>query len=213
MLIGRLGITKVSYPPPSPLSPHPADEKSELLVSFFNSALPLLSDKKGSSILVTLFEGEPYSLWNIRDLGRHCGLEVARSWKFQPEVWVGYAHCRTLGVIKGRDGRDGGGEKDGGKRGWKGEERKARCFEFVRRGEGIVVGAGKGKKDVSSDEDDEDLGIDGVVENDLEDGNGGQEMNGDLSQDESETNTADESWEGIESDSTPDESNGYEDVD
>ncbi|KAK5018032.1 hypothetical protein LTR60_001677, partial [Cryomyces antarcticus] len=42
----------------------------ELLVSFFRAALPLLNPANGS-IIVTLFDGSPYSLWNIRDLARH----------------------------------------------------------------------------------------------------------------------------------------------
>ncbi|TVY37244.1 25S rRNA (uridine-N(3))-methyltransferase, partial [Lachnellula subtilissima] len=79
----------------------------ELLVSFFTSTLPLLSRKPGSSIIITLFEGAPYTLWNIRDLGRHSGLEVKRSWKFQREVWAGYRHARTLGVVRGKDGKEG----------------------------------------------------------------------------------------------------------
>ncbi|TVY84159.1 25S rRNA (uridine-N(3))-methyltransferase, partial [Lachnellula suecica] len=87
----------------------------ELLVSFFAATKPLLSPTPGSSILVTLFEGPPYTLWNIRDLARHSGLEVKRSWRFQREVWTGYRHARTLGVVKG-----GGG--------WKGEERDARMY-------------------------------------------------------------------------------------
>jgi 25S rRNA (uracil2634-N3)-methyltransferase len=78
-------------------------------------------------------------------LGRHSGLEVKRSWRFQREVWRGYRHARTLGVVKG-----GGG--------WKGEEREARMFEFVRKGEGVEQGKGKGKGGESSDEDEEDGG-------------------------------------------------------
>ncbi|KAI6715957.1 hypothetical protein PZA11_002400 [Diplocarpon coronariae] len=121
----------------------------ELLVSFFKRALPSLSPKKGSSIIVTLFEGEPYTLWNIRDLARHSGLEVAQSFCFQAKAYPGYKHARTLGVVKGKDGKEGGG--------WKGEERSARSYVFVRKGEGVVMGAGKGKmaKSASSDDDDE----------------------------------------------------------
>ncbi|EOD47838.1 putative protein of unknown function DUF2431 protein [Neofusicoccum parvum UCRNP2] len=51
----------------------------ELLVSFFTAALPLLSPtanpdsavSPNPTIVVTLFEGEPYTLWNVRDLARH----------------------------------------------------------------------------------------------------------------------------------------------
>ncbi len=122
--------------------------KLELLVSFFKNSLQSLSPKPGSSIIVTLFEGEPYTLWNIRDLGRHSGLEVKRSWWFQASAYPGYRHARTLGVVKGKNGETGGG--------WKGEERAARSYEFVRKGEGVVVGVGKKGKESSDDDDDED---------------------------------------------------------
>lgn len=152
----------------------------ELLVSFFNSTLPLLSPRPGSSILVTLFEGPPYTLWNIRDLGRHAGLELKRSWKFQREVWKGYRHARTLGVVKGKDGKEGAG--------WRGEERAARMYEFVRKGEGAVGGVGAGKKNKGgeiSDEDDigledEELDLDEILE------------------DHTNENRTEETWEGIE---------------
>ncbi|KAK7538977.1 hypothetical protein IWX49DRAFT_599668 [Phyllosticta citricarpa] len=93
----------------------------ELLVSFFRSAVPLLSPSPPSptpsTIIVTLFEGEPYTLWNVRDLARHVGLKVQRSFRFQFDAYPGYKHARTLGNIEG-----GGG--------WKGEERAARTFVF-----------------------------------------------------------------------------------
>ncbi|KAK5702146.1 hypothetical protein LTR17_022573 [Elasticomyces elasticus] len=91
----------------------------ELLVSFFKAAIPLLADN--GTIVVTLFEGEPYDLWNIRDLARHSALEVQRSFKFAADVYPGYSHARTLGNI------DGGG-------GWKGENRDARSFVFQKQG-------------------------------------------------------------------------------
>ena len=121
-----------------------------LLVEFFKHAIPSLSPKPGSSIIVTLFEGEPYTLWNIRDLGRHSGLEVKESFKFQAKAYPGYRHARTLGVVKSKIGEVGGG--------WKGEERPARSYVFVRKGEGAVVGNGmKGKEESSDDEEEEDL--------------------------------------------------------
>ncbi|KAG4433818.1 hypothetical protein IFR05_010700 [Cadophora sp. M221] len=120
----------------------------ELLVSFFKHALPSLSPTHGSSIIVTLFEAEPYTLWNIRDLARHSGLEVALSFRFQASAYPGYKHARTLGVVKGKGGKEGGG--------WRGEERSARSYVFVRKGEGVVVGPGKGKKTDSSDDDEEE---------------------------------------------------------
>ncbi|CAG8981226.1 hypothetical protein HYALB_00003824 [Hymenoscyphus albidus] len=145
----------------------------ELLVAFFTNCLPLLSPTPGSSFLITLFEGEPYTLWNIRDLARHSGLEVKRSFRFQAAAYPGYKHARTLGVVKGKDGKVGGG--------WKGESRSSRTYEFVRKGEGEVQGPGKNKKgdDSSDDEDDateeemvdvEEVGDHGGIE-DEKDGN------------------------------------------
>ena len=87
----------------------------ELLIGFFKSAMPLLGSE--GSIIVTIFEGEPYDLWNIRDLARHVGLKVERSFTFQPSAYPGYKHARTLGNIEG-----GGG--------WKGEDRLARTYIF-----------------------------------------------------------------------------------
>jgi 25S rRNA (uracil2634-N3)-methyltransferase len=76
-------------------------------------------------ILVTLFEGEPYTLWNIRDLARHCGLKVVESFRFPWEAYPGYAHARTIGEItRGKD-RTAEGKRRGA---WRGEERDARCF-------------------------------------------------------------------------------------
>ncbi|KAK4551947.1 hypothetical protein LTR86_010739 [Recurvomyces mirabilis] len=102
----------------------------ELLVNFFKSASALLAE--GGKIVVTLFEGEPYTLWNVRDLARHAELEVQRTFKFVAEAYPGYSHARTLGNI------DGGG-------GWKGEDREAKSFVFQRKG----ADTAKNKKSMS----------------------------------------------------------------
>lgn len=99
----------------------------ELLVEFFKCTPRLLAPS--GTIVVTLFEGEPYTLWNIRDLARHSGLDVQRSFKFQAEAYPGYSHSRTLGNIEG-----GGG--------WKGEDRDARSYVFCVKDAGIN-GAGR----------------------------------------------------------------------
>lgn len=123
----------------------------ELLVGFFKAAVSLLSvpdsedededededdygDGYGSEsdgkeprrtqpgqILVTLFEGEPYTLWNIKDLARHAGLRIVTSFRFPWSSYEGYAHARTLGEVEG---------KQGGRGGWKGEDREARMYVF-----------------------------------------------------------------------------------
>lgn len=118
-------------------------ENLELLVSFFRSAMGIIAST--GTIIVTLFEGEPYSLWNIRDLARHAGLKVGRSFQFDGDMYPGYAHVRTLGDI------EGGGA-------WKGADRKARTYIFERSvielGDSRIVRPSKRKhEDSSSDED------------------------------------------------------------
>lgn len=92
-------------------------------------------------ILVTLFEGEPYTLWNIRDLARHCGLQVIESFKFDWSVYPGYHHARTIGdVVSGKD-RNSEREEKGS---WRGEERDARCYIIAPKDE--VDSQNKSKK-------------------------------------------------------------------
>ncbi|KAL4753827.1 hypothetical protein BDW72DRAFT_14283 [Aspergillus terricola var. indicus] len=101
-------------------------------------------------ILVTLFEGEPYTLWNIRDLARHAGLRVVTSFKFPWACYRGYSHVRTLGEIEGKDGARGG---------WRGEDREARMYVFeVKTDDQPQSGAtGKRKKrPTDMDESDSD---------------------------------------------------------
>jgi 25S rRNA (uracil2634-N3)-methyltransferase len=117
-----------------------------MLVSFFKAVKPLLAPH--GTVIVTLFEGEPYTLWNIRDLARHSGLEVQRSFRFQADAYPGYAHARTLGNLEG-----GGG--------WKGEERLSRSYVFQHKGAADVVQkqqakTNKRKKMEESDDEDSD---------------------------------------------------------
>ncbi|POS84602.1 hypothetical protein EPUL_003720, partial [Erysiphe pulchra] len=121
----------------------------DLLVSFFKNALSCLSSTTSSSIIVTLFEGEPYTLWNIRDLARHSGLIVARSFSFEFGVYPGYKHSRTIGVIKSESGKDSNG--------WKGEDRSARTYIFIRKEEGPSIDL-KRKRDQDSSDDESDVG-------------------------------------------------------
>jgi len=158
--------------PPSPIPSSPAYAPAELLravgaellVSFFKAAMPLLAPPSSpptgtdpsSAIVVTLFDGEPYTLWNIRDLARHVGLKVSRSFKFQSSAYPGYRHARTLGNV--------GGVVGGGA--WRGEERAARTYVFEvdggdragarGRGNGSGDGVGRGKRKRGGSEEDED---------------------------------------------------------
>ncbi|KAL2848468.1 hypothetical protein BJY01DRAFT_156283 [Aspergillus pseudoustus] len=105
---------------------------------------------ESGQILVTLFEGEPYTLWNIRDLARHAGLKVVTSFRFPWACYRGYSHARTIGEIEG---------KDGGRGGWRGEDREARTYVFeVKTDDNTPLlrrAAGKRKKR-SAEPDDSD---------------------------------------------------------
>jgi 25S rRNA (uracil2634-N3)-methyltransferase len=94
----------------------------ELLQGYFKSARELLVPKTGT-ILVTLFEGMPYELWNIKALAKDAGLVTHRSFRFDASEYPGYKHVRTLGNIKG----GGGGA-------WKVEDRLARVYVFGLEG-------------------------------------------------------------------------------
>ncbi|KAK4455833.1 hypothetical protein QBC34DRAFT_373595 [Podospora aff. communis PSN243] len=125
----------------------------ELLVEFFKRAMLSLAPR--GKVVVTLFEGEPYTLWNVRDLGRHAGLAVERSFRFRAEAYPGYRHARTLGVV-----RKGGGKGAESETRWRGEERRARSYVFVRREDAPVPGA-KRRKGEESESESESSGSEG----------------------------------------------------
>jgi 25S rRNA (uracil2634-N3)-methyltransferase len=145
------------------------------LVGFFKSALQSLAPK--GSIVVTLFEGTPYTLWNIRDLARHSGLQVERSFKFQASAYPGYHHARTLGTVKSKTGETS-------ETGWKGEDRLARSYVFMRKGEVPAV-VPKRKRGSDDDESEDEVEYDSVDEHGMED----HESDQDLDED---SNTGDE---------------------
>ncbi|KAI9797506.1 MAG: hypothetical protein M1833_005417 [Piccolia ochrophora] len=121
----------------------------ELLVHFLTSARPLLAPH--GTIVLTIFTGAPYDLWNVRDLARHVGLSVQRSFAFDAAAYPGYKHARTFGEVEG-----GGG--------WRGEERNARTFVFEsgeagrvgtqKKGAKRKRGEGRESEDVSDEEND-----------------------------------------------------------
>lgn len=97
-------------------------------------------------ILVSLFEAEPYTLWNIKDLARHAGLQVVTSFRFPWTSYEGYSHARTLGEVEG---------KDGGRGGWRGEDREARMYVFEVKRETGQTGKKRKKKQKKRARDDE----------------------------------------------------------
>ncbi|KAJ5927986.1 hypothetical protein N7466_006942 [Penicillium verhagenii] len=93
-------------------------------------------------ILVSLFEGEPYTLWNIKDLARHAGLQVVTSFRFPWTSYEGYSHARTLGEVEGKNGARGG---------WRGEDREARMYVFEVKKEAADTEKKNKKGGVSAD--------------------------------------------------------------
>lgn len=138
----------------------------DLLVSFFTRLAPLLSPSPNAhnddpysstapaptpTMVVTLFEGEPYTQWNIRQLAKSAGLVLDHSFKFFAKAYPGYAHARTLGVVKSRKGDVGGG--------WKGENRPARTYLFRRQDDPAlpqVSQTKKRKRETQESDDDSD---------------------------------------------------------
>lgn len=110
------------------------------------------ADLTQGRILVTLFESAPYTLWNIRDLARHCGLQVIESFGFPWSMYPGYQHARTIGdIVTGKDRSDEG--KRMGK--WRGEERDARSYVFGLKEE-LDSKSAKSKKRKRKEGDGED---------------------------------------------------------
>ncbi|KAJ1959400.1 hypothetical protein IWQ62_004624 [Dispira parvispora] len=81
----------------------------ELLLGFFQSALPLLTDPEFYSddnqpgeIHVVTKTHRPYHLWQVRQLAQASGKLVCQSTtRFYPELFPGYEHRRTLGFQEG----------------------------------------------------------------------------------------------------------------
>lgn len=96
----------------------------------------------GGSVLVTLFEGSPYELWNVRDLARSQGFVVRRSWRFEAGLYPKYRHARTLGVVR-KGGEEGVEVSDTA---WKGEDRLSRTYEFGLPGKETAVKTKKERK-------------------------------------------------------------------
>jgi 25S rRNA (uracil2634-N3)-methyltransferase len=103
---------------------------------------------------------------------------VKESLRFQAKAYPGYRHARTLGVVRSKSGGE-----DGERHGWRGEERVARSFVFVRRGEAQVQGKGVVKRKIGEISDEE---------SDRSEDEGQQEDSQDEDEDEQE------GWEGIE---------------
>ncbi|ANB14066.1 Bmt5p [Sugiyamaella lignohabitans] len=69
-------------------------QHQELMLSFFKSARHMINPITGK-ILVTLFDGEPYSFWNIKQLARSAGYSLHRSGAFEWDAFPEYNHHLT----------------------------------------------------------------------------------------------------------------------
>ncbi|KAJ1654415.1 hypothetical protein IWQ61_005650 [Dispira simplex] len=81
----------------------------ELLLGFFQSALPLLTDpnfysddNRPGEIHIVTKTHRPYHLWQVRQLAQSSGKLVCQyATRFYPELFPGYEHRRTLGFQEG----------------------------------------------------------------------------------------------------------------
>jgi 25S rRNA (uracil2634-N3)-methyltransferase len=74
----------------------------KMILAFFEQAKKKLctkekNDENDGEIIVSLKNGVPYDLWDIRTLAKGAGLALDRSFEFIPSDYKGYAHRRTLG--------------------------------------------------------------------------------------------------------------------
>lgn len=79
-----------------------------MLKDFFYNAADLLSsrqvfnDMNDGEIMVTLKSGNPYDLWDIKKLAKQSGkLLTKTSFMFNPKLYPGYQHRRTIGFSEG----------------------------------------------------------------------------------------------------------------
>eukprot|EP01064_Diplonema_japonicum_P025502 TRINITY_DN36920_c0_g1_i1.p1 TRINITY_DN36920_c0_g1~~TRINITY_DN36920_c0_g1_i1.p1 ORF type:complete len:281 (+),score=92.81 TRINITY_DN36920_c0_g1_i1:42-884(+) len=68
----------------------------KLMLDFFNSAKQLVP--REGEIHVTLKRGEPYDSWGIAKLARDAHLVRKAVYPFDPDMFPGYAHCKTAGT-------------------------------------------------------------------------------------------------------------------
>lgn len=73
----------------------------ELVLSFLKSAdelFQVLGVGVEGKIVITLFDGEPYSSWNVKLLAKSVGYKVKESGKFDWSLFPSYHHRRTIGM-------------------------------------------------------------------------------------------------------------------
>ncbi|CCE88618.1 Piso0_001390 [Millerozyma farinosa CBS 7064] len=73
----------------------------ELVLSFLRSSdelFQVLGVGAEGKIVITLFDGEPYSSWNVKLLAKSVGYKVKESGKFDWSLFPSYHHRRTIGM-------------------------------------------------------------------------------------------------------------------
>ncbi|KAJ3269384.1 hypothetical protein HDV01_001459 [Terramyces sp. JEL0728] len=71
------------------------EANQELLLKFFQACKKALLAK--GIVAVTIKNGLPYDLWDIKKLARACGYKTERSMDFVADDYPGYFHRRTIG--------------------------------------------------------------------------------------------------------------------
>ncbi|KAF5096517.1 hypothetical protein D0Z00_002758 [Geotrichum galactomycetum] len=72
-------------------------QHQQLMSQFFAAAKNVIDCKTNGSIVVSVFEGLPYSQWNLKALAKTHGLSLRRSLNFDWDLFKGYNHRLTAG--------------------------------------------------------------------------------------------------------------------
>jgi len=76
-----------------------------LLIGFFQAAIPLL--REDGEIHVTIKTGQPYESWGVTRIGtKSKELRLKCAFPFNPRIYSGYTHRRTLGFEEGLSNDD-----------------------------------------------------------------------------------------------------------
>ncbi|KAK9477079.1 hypothetical protein V1514DRAFT_348434 [Lipomyces japonicus] len=71
-------------------------QNQELISGFLRSVKSVV--KPTGKVIITIFEGLPYDLWQVKELAKASGFDTIRSGKFVWEHYDGYDHRKTAGV-------------------------------------------------------------------------------------------------------------------
>ena len=82
---------------------HNIHANQQLILNFLQSCRDVLSlsASKPGQVHVTIKNGMPYELWDVKNLAKMAGYKTLTSFAFDPSVYPGYEHRRTLGFKDG----------------------------------------------------------------------------------------------------------------